>query len=322
MARIRTIKPEFWVSAQVAECSTNARLLFVGLWNFCDDQGVHPENLRQVKMEIFPGDSFDLPQIRGWINELLHVGLLKQFIVPFGSSETFEGQGFWWVTGWHHQRIDKPSNKYPNPAKFLEHSKNDSRNGIVPLEDHSLCIGKESIGKESIGKELSLSSGEDEKKKRKPRKPRHVVPYSPEFEDWWRQYPKHRREGKDKAAPAYSEALARIVANHAGMDYDQARGYLRQRTIEYAGSPAGNNGVYTPLPASWLNAGRFEDDPQSWNKNERTQKADPRGTFSAAESYLRKRAAEDEGPDAIDALCGPAGRSLLPAPNGSNFPGL
>ena len=31
MARIRSIKPEFWVSEQVAECSTSARLTFVGL---------------------------------------------------------------------------------------------------------------------------------------------------------------------------------------------------------------------------------------------------------------------------------------------------
>ena len=167
-----------------------------------------------------------------------------------------------------------------------------------------------------------MSSGEDEKKKRKPRKPRHVVPYSPEFEDWWRQYPKHRREGKDKAAPAYSESLARIVANHAGMDYDQARGYLRQRTIEYAGSPAGNNGVYTPLPASWLNAGRFEDDPQSWNKNERTQKADPRGTFSAAENYLKHRESLLGGFSEADEGVDPSVRGFLPAPNGSNVPGL
>jgi len=42
MARIRTIKPEFWVSEQVGECSPNARLLFIGMWNFCDDRGVHP----------------------------------------------------------------------------------------------------------------------------------------------------------------------------------------------------------------------------------------------------------------------------------------
>ena len=42
MARIRSIKPQFWTSEQIADCSSNARLLFIGLWNFCDDCGVHP----------------------------------------------------------------------------------------------------------------------------------------------------------------------------------------------------------------------------------------------------------------------------------------
>lgn len=34
MARIRTIKPEFWTSEQVMGCAPLARLLFIGLWNF------------------------------------------------------------------------------------------------------------------------------------------------------------------------------------------------------------------------------------------------------------------------------------------------
>jgi hypothetical protein len=106
------------------------------------------------------------------------------------------------------------------------------------------------------------------------------------------QYPKHRREGKDKAAEAYPRAVERIIANHPGLDYDQARAYLRQKTIEYAASPAGNNGVFTPLPASWLNAGRFEDEAESWTKGTSTNGTnlhDPRGTLATAENYLRMR---------------------------------
>ena len=57
MARIRTVKPEFWASEQVMECSPIARLLFIGLWNFCDDAGNHPlseKTLRDyVRKECF-----------------------------------------------------------------------------------------------------------------------------------------------------------------------------------------------------------------------------------------------------------------------------
>lgn len=107
MARIRTIKPEFWSSEQVVECSTTARLLFVGLWNFCDDAGVHPDSPSRIKMQIFPGDPFSLDQIKSWIDELIKSGLIQSY-----SSE---GRLYLRVTGWQHQKIDKPSYRYPLP---------------------------------------------------------------------------------------------------------------------------------------------------------------------------------------------------------------
>lgn len=69
MARIRTIKPEFWVSEQIAECSTSARLLFVGLWNFCDDAGVHPAKPKTLKAELFPMDDITTGDVAGWMAE-------------------------------------------------------------------------------------------------------------------------------------------------------------------------------------------------------------------------------------------------------------
>lgn len=114
MARIRTIKPEFCTSEQVAECSPNARLLFVLLWMFCDDGGRHPASIRRLKMECFPADSFTDKQMQNWIDELIQHGLLEHYLV--------DGQGFWQVTGWHHQKIDQPTYKYPNREGFVERS--------------------------------------------------------------------------------------------------------------------------------------------------------------------------------------------------------
>ena len=115
MARIRSIKPEFCTSSQVAECSTNARLLFVLLWMFCDDNGVHPANAKQVKISAFPGDDITSAQILDWIAELLRVGLLGEFEA--------NGAKFWYVTGWKvHQKIDRPQpGRYPLPPEFVEH---------------------------------------------------------------------------------------------------------------------------------------------------------------------------------------------------------
>jgi hypothetical protein len=109
MARIRSIKPEFWTSEQVMECSPNARLLFIGLWNFCDDSGRHPLTPRQIKALIFPSDDFTVESIRGMFGELSANGLIEIYSI--------ENKEYFQVTGWQHQKIDKPQKpKYPGPV--------------------------------------------------------------------------------------------------------------------------------------------------------------------------------------------------------------
>lgn len=56
MARIRSIKPEFWSDFDTAQHSRDARLLYVGLWNFCDEHARMPGDPRFVKGHIFPYD--------------------------------------------------------------------------------------------------------------------------------------------------------------------------------------------------------------------------------------------------------------------------
>lgn len=144
MARIRTIKPEFWTSEQVAECSPNARLLFIGMWNFCDDQGIHPASLKTLKMQIFPGDSFTLSDIENMVIELMHHKLLFFY--------QHEGKNFWFVTGWNHQKIDKPNKKYPLPdaATLRVFLADNSANGSRTIADH---LPEEGKGREGKGEE-------------------------------------------------------------------------------------------------------------------------------------------------------------------------
>ncbi len=157
MARIRTIKPEFWTAEQLASCSRDARLLFIGLWNFCDDGGVHPASAKRVKMEVFPGDDAEIALIEYWIKELIFNGLLEEYAV--------DGKKYWHVISWSsHQKIDKPNYRHPKPEdaeKFDDHSSNDRRmvaehstNGCRTLDEHSTTIhprnGMEGNGKEDI----------------------------------------------------------------------------------------------------------------------------------------------------------------------------
>jgi len=134
VSRIRTIKPEFWTAGQVLECSRNARLLFIALWNFCDDHGRHPYRPKQIKAEAFPADD-DISSeiILGMLQELERNGLICRYAV--------EDAEYFVVTGWHHQRIDKRQDaKYPPPPQT--HSANDPR--TLPPDRK----GREGIGKE------------------------------------------------------------------------------------------------------------------------------------------------------------------------------
>ena len=97
MARARMIKPDFWTSDQIVRCSLPTRLLFIGLWNFCDDGGIFPASICKLKTSVFPGDSFTIQEIAAMVDELLSENLIESYLV--------DGKDFWHVTGWHHQVI-------------------------------------------------------------------------------------------------------------------------------------------------------------------------------------------------------------------------
>ena len=134
MSRIRSIKPEYWTSAQVMDCSRDARLLFIGLWNFCDDQGRMSAAAKQIRALVFPGDDdVNVESVRRMIVELSTNDLIQLY--------TVDDKEYLQVSGWRHQKIDKPQQpKFPPPP---DHSSN------VPRMVSTDRIGSEGIGKDS-----------------------------------------------------------------------------------------------------------------------------------------------------------------------------
>jgi hypothetical protein len=145
MARIRSIKPEFWSSEQITACSRDARLLFIGLWNFSDDAGRHPFKPQQIKSEIFPGDDLSLEQIHGLISELSVNGLITGYAVD--KVEYFH------ITGWHHQKINRPQ-----PAKYPDPSIGDSLIIHGSFTPDTIRYDKNSVLDSSLRKESNTSA--------------------------------------------------------------------------------------------------------------------------------------------------------------------
>jgi hypothetical protein len=111
MSRIRSIKPDFWSSEQVLELTRDARLLFIGLWNFCDDAGRFRWSARTVKAQVFPGDDdVSAHDVEQWLSRIAHCGLIERYVI--------DGQAYGYVTGWAHQKINRAQDpKYPEPPK-------------------------------------------------------------------------------------------------------------------------------------------------------------------------------------------------------------
>ena len=56
MARMRSVKPEFWTDPDVADLSRDARLLYIGLWNLSDEHGRVRGDARYLKGQLFAYD--------------------------------------------------------------------------------------------------------------------------------------------------------------------------------------------------------------------------------------------------------------------------
>lgn len=82
MARIRTIKPEFFTSEQIVELSPQARLFYIALWCEADREGRMAWKPRTFKMRYFPADDCDIDALA---RELVASGL----VIPYGNDLAF-----------------------------------------------------------------------------------------------------------------------------------------------------------------------------------------------------------------------------------------
>lgn len=110
MARIRTIKPEFWSSPGHEGLDPWARLLYIAMWNWADDFGRGVAHPKELAAFAFPNDdtigSTDIRRMLG--------GIRRAFGVEF---YTVGGRPFFSIPTWDkHQKIDKRSQpRYPAP---------------------------------------------------------------------------------------------------------------------------------------------------------------------------------------------------------------
>lgn len=89
MARIRTIKPEFFTSEDVVELSPLARLFYIGLWCEADREGRLSWRPKTLKLRYLPGDDCDLDSLTGELTDSGMVHLYEVDGVKYAEIPSF-----------------------------------------------------------------------------------------------------------------------------------------------------------------------------------------------------------------------------------------
>lgn len=113
MARIRTIKPECWTDGDVVDLPPQARLLFIGSWNFAMcDYGHLADDARRLKMQVLPDD--DTMMVRdesgAWVLRSFDANYLVELIVAAGRFDRLDvdGDTYLWIKRFErHQKLER-----------------------------------------------------------------------------------------------------------------------------------------------------------------------------------------------------------------------
>ncbi len=146
MARIRTIKPEFWDDEKLSELPIPARLLFIGCWNFADDFGIMPESIKWIKAKVFPYDSLRDNEVKQWIDTLVK----NRMLIPFAYGD----KGYYIIRRFRsHQIIDKRYEKSTLPTDVVAEILSRIEEKSITQETHSDHIVTTSPDMECKGEE-------------------------------------------------------------------------------------------------------------------------------------------------------------------------
>jgi hypothetical protein len=130
MARIRSVHPGLWTDEAFVSVSMTARLLAIGIWNECDDQGAFEWKPRQLKMRLLPADNADVEAL---LEELRSAGLIQPYNVGdrcYGAVRNFG----------RFQRPKKPNSVHPMPSAMKAYAKSERQDSELG-DDEAPSVG-------------------------------------------------------------------------------------------------------------------------------------------------------------------------------------
>jgi len=306
MARIRTIKPEFWTDSKTGTLTDKATKLFIGLLSHCDDYGVIKFDIAEFSAKIFPFENFRehsrlLSQVL--TDEILPKGLA--IIFSYSPDDENVEQYLWIKNFEKHQKVDKPGKPMlpswkcgDNPKRYAEKhcseynelradNLHDSENIRENSRDFENIRLVREGNRNSNNPPSPLSGGSDDLEETSDEKPKTETPVKKNktelppdqksfFDRFYQAYPKHVakedavRAWKKISPPPTDDFVNTLIAK---IDvFRKTDGWIK------------NNGEFIPNPATWLNGKRWEDEtpaPTS-NKSQTKEPIPPSRRFVVA----------------------------------------
>lgn len=172
MARIRNIKPDFFMSDDVSELDYRTRLTWIGLWTHADDHGRLKDNPRAIKGAVWSlDDSVAVREVEADLGMLARRGRIVRYQA--------DGQRYLAIVNWHrHQRPNRPSpSKIPAPTVPI---------GVPEPEQDghcAACWGQEQLTERSLSAHAQLSDSDQESLQVNASDSNSVSPHEPVTED-------------------------------------------------------------------------------------------------------------------------------------------
>lgn len=232
MARIRTIKPEFFTSEEIVDMPLHVRLLYIALWCEADRDGRLVWKPRTIKMRYFPADDFDMVEACECLVSTGHVVLY--------------GDGLAYIpTFLDHQHINPRESKSTLPTPFESSRVDDAsmtREGRVENAPVTRICAPVTHREEGKGKEgiqhASINDAKDSASQTRS---------ASRFAEFWLAWPPGPRK------QAKSECEKKWKARGLDSVADLILGHVRviKQTKQFQ--------EFTPAPLTYLNQRRWED---------------------------------------------------------------
>jgi hypothetical protein len=223
MARARNIKPAFFQNEDLAELKPIERLAFIAMWTVADYKGCIEYRAKRLKIQLLPYDNCDI--------ELIVTNLEKS---RFITTYYVQGQSYIKILN-----FEKHQNPHPNERKSGSDIPDIDENTHKINDIEQVMTNHEQDGTNRADSLIPLTDS--------------LIPLpakklADSFDDFWKAYPK--KTGKDRASIAWKKKSPPLIKVLEALQWQT----ISEQWIK-------DGGKYIPNPATYLNDGRWKDEP-------------------------------------------------------------